>query len=377
MNIITDKSQCCGCSACVQRCPKQCISMYEDEEGFLYPVVDGQRCINCGLCKKMCPVINQRESREPLKVYASKNKNEKVRQSSSSGGVFSLLVENIIRQDGIAFGAYFNKNYEVIHDSVETLVDAVVFCGSKYVQSNINNSFSKAEQYLKQGRMVLFSGTQCQIAGLRLYLGKEYDNLLTVEVVCHGVPSPKIWREYMDCLHIDKRKVTNILFKDKSSGWRGYSFSVVGENSTLLFSEKAEKNKYMMAFYQNLTLRPSCYSCPAKGGKSHADITLADYWGIENINSAFNDNVGVSMVCCNSEKGMNILKKISDSMNLIETDFNASVPFNTSIVRSTLMPIGRNDFWLKYKKEGISVLMALKSDRPSLIKRIFNRIVSR
>lgn len=377
MIIITDKSQCCGCSACVQRCPQQCISMREDEEGFLYPTVDNQRCVNCGLCEKICPVINQRKDREPLKTYASKNLNERVRKVSSSGGVFSLLVNEIIKQGGVIWGVRFDNNYNIIHDSAETLEDATVFCGSKYVQSDVNISFKKAEQYLKQGRIVLFSGTQCQIAGLHLYLRKEYKNLLTVEVVCHGVPSPKIWREYLDCLHIDKQKIANILFKDKSSGWRGYSFSIVGKNGELLFSEKAEKNKYMTAFYQNLILRPSCYSCPAKCGKSYADITLADYWGIEKINRSFNDNVGISMVCCNSEKGMDAIKMISKSMDFIETDFKSSIPFNRSIVESTLMPVGRNDFWLKYNEKGINTLMDLKSNVPSIIRRIINRFILR
>lgn len=374
---ILEKEKCCGCTACFQRCPKQCISMHEDDEGFLYPIVDETLCINCRLCEFVCPVLNQHNFCMPLEVYATKNIDIEVRKSSSSGGVFPLLIEYIIKKEGVVFGARFNDNYDIIHDSAENIEDAQVFCGSKYVQSYINNSYRKAELFLKQGRLVLFSGTQCQIAGLHSFLRRKYDNLLTVEVVCHGVPSPKIWKEYLSALKIEKQKIRKILFKDKSSGWRGYSFSVIGENKKVLFSEKSEKNKFMIAFYQDLILRPSCYNCPAKGGKSNADITLADYWGIEHINKKFNDNIGISMVCCNSVKGLKTLNMLSKSLNIIVTDFNKSVLYNSSIVKSTIMPVGRQKFWDDYFKDGINVLLSLESNRPNLLRRIIRRIISK
>ena len=351
--------------------------MHEDDEGFLYPIVDKKLCINCRLCEFVCPVLNQHNFCMPLEVYASKNIDIEVRKSSSSGGVFPLLIEYIIKKEGVVFGARFNDNYDIIHDSAENIEDAQVFCGSKYVQSYINNSYRKAELFLKQGRLVLFSGTQCQIAGLHSFLRRKYDNLLTVEVVCHGVPSPKIWKEYLSALKIEKQKIRKILFKDKSSGWRGYSFSVIGENNKVLFSEKSEKNKFMIAFYQDLILRPSCYNCPAKGGKSNADITLADYWGIEHINKKFNDNIGISMVCCNSVKGLKTLNMLSKSLNIIVTDFNKSVLYNSSIVKSTIMPVGRQKFWDDYFKDGINVLLSLESNRPNLLRRIIRRIISK
>ena len=374
---ITEKQNCCGCSACAQSCPRNCISMFEDEEGFLYPTVDKFKCISCNLCEKVCPVINQGKSKVPLKVYASKNKDGHVRRASSSGGVFSLLVEACIDDGGCIFGAHFNDDFEVVHGFAETLDDAERFRGSKYVQSTTTECFSRVRKYLKLGRKVLFSGTPCQVAGLHLYLRKKYDNLLTVEVVCHGVPSPKLWREYLSHLDISKDKIKTILFKDKSSGWRGYSFSIVGKDGSSLFLEKADRNKYMMAFFQNLSLRPSCYNCPAKGGKSNADITLADYWGIENLSHDFNDNIGVSMVCCNTDKGLEVIDKVSSSMNMIETDYEKSVPFNLSIVKSTLEPEGREEFWKKYSDDGVNALLSLKNDRPSIIKRIINRIISK
>ena len=195
---IEDKKQCCGCSACVQRCPKQCIVMKEDEEGFLYPVADKDVCIDCNLCEQVCPVLRQREEREPLDVYAAFNKNEEVRMQSSSGGVFTALAESIIKEGGVVFGARFNEDWEVVHDYVETVEGLSAFRGSKYVQSRIGCTFSQAEQFLKQGRKVLFSGTPCQIAGLKLFLRKEYENLLSVDFICHGVPSPGVWRQYLN-----------------------------------------------------------------------------------------------------------------------------------------------------------------------------------
>ena len=198
MIAIKEKHNCCGCSACVQVCPKQCIRMYADNEGFLYPQVNSTICIDCGLCEKVCPVINQNKPNVPLSVYAAKNINEEVRIKSSSGGIFTLLAEQIISEGGVVFGARFNENWEVVHDYTETIDGLESFRGSKYVQSSISDNFKVAKQFLKEGRKVLFSGTPCQIAGLKKFLQKEYENLLTMEVVCHGVPSPMVWRDYID-----------------------------------------------------------------------------------------------------------------------------------------------------------------------------------
>jgi coenzyme F420-reducing hydrogenase beta subunit len=194
---LTEKTDCCGCNACVQSCPKDCITMQEDNEGFLYPAIDLETCIDCSLCEKVCPEIHQKEVRKPLQVYAAKNRNEEVRLQSSSGGIFTLLAEKIIEEHGVVFGARFDENWAVIHDYTETIEGLASFRGSKYVQSRIGETFSQAKQFLKSGRKVLFSGSPCQIAGLKLFLKKDYENLLTIDFVCHGVPSPKVWRKYI------------------------------------------------------------------------------------------------------------------------------------------------------------------------------------
>lgn len=196
---IKDKKKCCGCEACVQRCPVQCISMRSDVEGFLYPNINQTICINCNVCEKVCPEINQSEIRRPLKVYAAKNPDELIRLSSSSGGIFTMLAEQILKENGVVFGARFNEKWEVEHGYTDIQDGVAAFRGSKYVQSRIGDNYRQVEDFLRKGRKVLFSGTPCQVAGLKRFLhNKEYDNLLTVDVVCHGVPSPLVWRKYLE-----------------------------------------------------------------------------------------------------------------------------------------------------------------------------------
>lgn len=194
---IQDKKDCCGCSACASVCPKHCITMSEDSEGFIYPCVDESVCVDCHLCERVCPIINYGNDREPLAVYAAKNPDESIRMQSSSGGVFTLLAERVIDEGGVVFGATFNDRWEVVHDYVETKEELAKFRGSKYVQSKIGDSYQKAKAFLKNNRKVLFSGTPCQIAGLKKYLRKDYDNLLAVDFICHGVPSPGVFRTYL------------------------------------------------------------------------------------------------------------------------------------------------------------------------------------
>ena len=190
--------------------------MHEDEEGFLYPLVDFDKCIDCHLCEKTCPCLNQEESQEPLSCYAAKNTDEEIRKQSSSGGIFTAIAERLIAEGGVVFGACFDNNWQVFHTCVETKQGLAAFRGSKYVQSQIGETFKQTESFLKEGRKVLFSGTPCQISGLNHYLRKEHNNLLTIEVVCHGVPSPKIWREYLESLNL--MNIGHISHKDKSTG---------------------------------------------------------------------------------------------------------------------------------------------------------------
>ena len=368
INII-NKKDCCGCSACVQKCPKHCISLQEDNEGFLYPKVDVSSCIECGLCSKVCPIKKQNESRYPLKVYASKNKNDLIRLRSSSGGVFTLLAEQILSEGGIVFGAKFNKNWNVVHSYTDTIEGLGKFRGSKYVQSIIGNNFKIVENYLKEGRKVLFSGTSCQIAGLKNYLHKDYNDLLTIEIVCHGVPSPLIWRDYLKykCLKNTKNvinrtnsvselvEITNVSFRDKTKGWKNYCFRIdySTNNSEVI---RSKKDIFMRGFLKDLYLRPSCYSCVARQGKSGADISIADYWGIQLIHPEMDDNKGTGAILVYSEKGIRYYDLIKEKAETLEATYENVIIHNPCIVKSVDEPKIRSRFWIYYKEKNIDAI---------------------
>lgn len=295
---ITDKKKCCGCSACVQRCPKQCISLTEDEEGFLYPYVNEESCVECGLCEKICPILNPQEETFPLQVIAAKNTNTEERLGSSSGGLFLPLAKSIINEGGIVFGADYDSNWEVHHVGVENISGLYALMMSKYLQSRIENTYKEAEKFLKCGRKVMFVGTPCQIAGLHGFLRhKVYPNLLTIDVVCHGAPSPGVWRQYLAETYSEEEFIKSRLK------------AAAGKN-TVLSSDIHYDNVYMKGFLSNLYLRPSCHDCKCKDGKHHSDISLGDFWGIDKFNPSFDDDKGVSLVLINTPKGKEFLQKV-------------------------------------------------------------------
>ena len=360
MISITRKQDCCGCNACAQICPKQCITMQEDDEGFLYPRVDTENCIDCHLCEKICPVSNHGTERKPLKVYAAVNKDEEVRKQSSSGGIFTALAEQVIKQGGVVFGARFDERWQVKHDYTETMEGLAAFRGSKYVQSQIGNSYQEAERFLKAGRKVLFSGTPCQIAGLRNYLRKEYDNLLTVDFICHGVPSPMVWRRYLkeevarQCdrknsvsahpIHEEDVLVEGISFRDKTMGWKKYSFALTlsttngsGDKIQFCSCSPMTKNEYLRGFMSNVYLRPSCYSCAFKCLKSKSDITLGDFWNIRLYNKHLDDNQGLSLMLLNNSRGLCLANAIRSEVafySIPNYDINSNFALMNSVVAS-------------------------------------------
>lgn len=298
---IKDKRNCSGCSACVQSCHKGCISLCVDSEGFTYPTVDIDACNGCGVCEAVCPIINPYVSREPNALYAAININDEVRQASSSGGVFSLLAQQIIQRNGVVFGARFDEHWQVMIDAAETLQDIERFLGSKYVQARVGNSYKQCKVFLQSGREVLFSGTPCQISGLLHYLRKPYTNLLTCDFICHGVPSPEVWRRYLKGIAESVPHAIN--FRDKKDGWKNFAIEMNGNDGQIILHSSFAKDLYMRSFLNNVTLRPSCYTCAAKCGRSGSDITLADFWGIGRVNATMDDDKGTSLVIVNTLKG--------------------------------------------------------------------------
>ena len=352
MISIKDPKDCCGCSVCVQTCPKHCIKLAEDAEGFLYPTVDNDTCVKCGKCDIACPMQHTNKPQVPLETYAATNPNEYVRSQSSSGGIFSILAEYVIRQGGIVFGAAFNGNWEVVHSHTESMEGLAKFRGSKYAQSQIRDSSSDAERFLKEGRLVLFSGTPCQIAGLKRYLRKEYDNLLAVDCVCHGVPSPGIFRDYLGSV---SRPITKVNFRDKRTGWKHYSITVKSESSEL--SEVYHDNDYMQGFLSNLYLRPSCYDCHFRKGSSGSDITLGDFWGIDKIRPELDDDKGLSLVIVNNERAVDLLSTLD--CNLAEMQLSDAIKYNPSITTSVSIPKYRRLFFWTRKHFGLKPAIRL------------------
>ena len=365
---IGDKKTCCGCSACDQACTKQCITMQEDEKGFLYPKVDENLCISCRLCEKVCPMLNRKERVAPQKVCAAINPDEEIRRKSSSGGVFTMLAEGVIKEGGIVFGATWNAQWEVVHSYTETLDGLSAFRGAKYSQSVIGDTYRQTQEFLKAGRKVLFSGTGCQIAGLKLYLRKAYDNLLTVEVACHGVPSPKVWQKYVKNVSRGK-PLGNIVFRDKRNGWNGYGLFFIGTDGKELKYEKASNNEFMQCFLNNLCLRPSCTNCPAKAGASGADLLIGDFWGVEGMHPEMYDNKGCSLVIAYTNAGKAMLGGLG--LREKEVTYEEGCRYNPCIVQSTHESRYAPFFWYNFKKHGIEAtsktLKILNSNR---VKRI-------
>lgn len=375
MITITRSSDCCGCNACAQRCPKKCITLIADHEGFLYPQINIDSCIDCGLCEKVCPIINsKKQSLPPEKVIAAINPDENIRMNSSSGGVFSLLAEQIIKENGVVFGAKFDDNWQIVHDYTDTIDGLDNFRGAKYVQSKIGNSFILAEKFLQDGRKVLFSGTPCQIAGLKLYLKKEYINLFTVDIICHGVPSPKIWDLYLRSIYKDVTNIKKINFRDKASGWKNYKFHIEynpivknSSNSIIKdFNEPFYKNIYMKGFLSNLYLRPSCHKCPCKPGKYRSDMTIADFWGADIENPEMDDDKGLSLILCHSEKA-SYFKFIRSK----EISYQTVLKYNPS-VEINMPPHAKRDFFFNEVNINNVIYLIQQLTRPSLKQKITN-----
>ena len=360
---IVEKSKCSGCGACSQVCKNSCIKMIAEEQGFVYPSVNLKTCTNCKLCEKVCPVINTSAKRIPINTVAAINLNEKERLTSSSGGIFVALAKNILSQGGVVFGALFNEKWEVYHDYVVNKDKLYLLQGSKYVQSMTGNSFVDVLKFLKEGRKVMYSGTPCQISGLNKFLNKKYDNLLLVEVVCHGVPSPLVWQEYLKTINPQ-----SINFRDKRLGWKNFSLSISKDDY-----EPHNENLFMRGFLSNLTLRPSCFACNQKAGSSGCDLSIADFWGVNTVYPEIDDDKGVSLVLIYTNKGRDHIQSIP--IFSYESDYNLVVKLNTTIENNVIKPKEYNNFWRLFAGEGlIAIEKSLKKMRPNIIMKLHRSI---
>lgn len=345
--------------------------MHEDNEGFLYPIVNKADCIDCGLCEKVCHELHPYEERKPQRVYAAINKDELIRIQSSSGGIFYLLAEKIVSEGGVVFGARFDEQWQVVIDNAETMEGVKAFMGSKYLQARMATAYTDAKQFLNEGRKVLFSGTPCQIAGLHHFLGKPYDNLLTVEVICHGVPSPKVWSRYLDEVVImGRRAVSDVQFRNKRNGWKAFNFTLEynNEEQSISLCSHHQQNHFMRAFLCDMILRPSCHNCLAKSGKSHSDIIIADFWGINVEMPVMDDDKGTGLVLLNTDKGQAAL----DWSKIIykEITVEAAIRHNPSYHRSAATNPKRTEFFNRLDETDSVTALIVDCLRPSYKQRL-------
>ena len=373
-----EKGACCGCSACASVCPNGCIEMRADGEGFLYPYVDSVKCIRCGLCEQVCPILCSTSDANvhAPEGYAVINKDENVRLKSSSGGVFSILAESIIRDGGIVFGAAMSEDCRaVFHVGVDSQLELAKLRGSKYVQSSIGDVYIQVRDALTKGRKVLFTGTPCQVEGLHSFLRREYENLLCMDFICHGVPSPKVWRKYVSFRENSAGStVRYAFFRNKKYGWKEYVVLFEFTNNTTYFRIHRD-DLYMKAFLQDCCLRPSCHDCHFKKLNRISDITVGDYWGIYNQYPSMDDDKGTSLVMVHTEKGKGMLDNISLAAKVIPIDVMKALAANRFMTESPCINEAREDFMSNLDKMDFDKLVRKYVKEPTNVKNIIKWIL--
>lgn len=356
---VCPKNRCTGCSACLNICPVNAIKFVENKEGFLYPEIDLDKCIHCNKCRKYCSALHTiTTSSEEIESYALKAKDDDIRKISSSGGVFHYLATQILEEKGIVYGAELKK-FKVTHIRITDERDLIKIKGSKYAQSNLDNIFQQVKQDLKENKKVLFSGTPCQILGLKKYLNKNYENLYTVSVICHGVMSNKVLQKRIK--EFEKQyetKMTDIKFRSKINGWGNASIEYISKriNKSYPFACDALMNLYN----NNFILRESCYNCPAKSLNSNiADIILGDYWGIYHVHREFFDDLGVSAIIIKTQKGKNLYNKIQHQFNVKNTDITNIIKYNPAVIESVKRPPERSKIYNDIENNELRILSTL------------------
>jgi len=338
--------KCCGCEVCASACPVSCIEMTVGRDGFYYPKVNTVACIECGNCSKVCPVLNKGEKNTPIAVVEGFSKNSEIRRKSSSGGVFSELAKVVLSERGIVYGSAFDETLSVKEIGVENADGLERLRGSKYVQSRMGMVYCAIEQKLKTGRKVLCSGTPCQIRALNNYLRREYDNLLTVDFVCHGVPPQLMLDKY--CAYVEQKigkSIQNLFFRDKSVSWEDFGMRIVFEDGSELTRHQREDD-YLRLFLQNICLRGSCHNCPAKEFSSGSDLTLGDCWRL--VGTEKNDHLGTSVIFLNTQKGKAFWENNGICVQAESVDYQTAISSSRCITHSTVPHKKRAELLAEY-----------------------------
>lgn len=375
--VRENKAECTGCGACVSICPKHAITMRPDEEGFLYPSVDPELCISCDLCEKRCPV-GHAHSEKDVTTIGAQHLDPDVRRNSSSGGVFTALARNMNEQGGVVFGAVFDEQLRVEHVGAINEEEFSAMRGSKYVQSDASEGIGNAVSLLSRGMPVLFSGTPCQVDGLLAAVReKDKDKLLTIDFVCHGVPSPGVFASYIKELEKKHgKRVVAYTFRDKRLGWKNFSAVATFEDGSEISGTQSDE-PYLYGFLQNLYLRPSCGQCSVLRGKRHtSDITIADFWGAQEICPDRDDDTGISLVIINTQKGQRAIEAAGVQLNTFAADTQRMLRYNPSIEKPAVMHKKRAAFFKRYQREGFCAERVMKMlAPPSRLQYIVYRIL--
>lgn len=378
---VVNKVECCGCEACYNVCPKNCIEMKSDEEGFLYPRVHQDTCINCGLCEKVCPIINHvpREKNDNQEAYLMQHKDDEICRQSTAGGAFTGIASYVIEKGGIVFGVEMTEDYKVRHTSVETIEELVKFRNSKYVQSRIGTVFQQVKHELNNGRLVCFSGTPCQVEGLRHFLGKDYENLILVDVVCRAVPSPGVWEKYIKYEVEQRGEMSSVRFRDKTLGYQ-YSTMELKSKDGKTYRGGIESQPWLRMFFSGMIIRPSCTDCKFRSRYRNSDFTIWDCFPSYKFDRSFDERKGTTRVLVHSEKGVDIFNKIRKTMEVTEVDCGVA----TANVLEMMDSPKKNDkcqtFYMELNRRGLE--FAIKKYFPNtliiriktLLRWILNRL---
>ena len=352
-------NECCGCESCFNICPQQAIKM-EYKNGFLYPCIDNDKCIKCNLCDRVCPQQQKNKKIYTNQLgYVGRLKNKEDRFNSTSGGIAFALGKKIISENGKVYGVVFNKKFESIFSGVDTLNELYTLQGSKYPQATLNNCLKDLKTQLKTGKIILFIGTPCQVAGVRSFLQKDYDNLFLVDIICHGVPSPKLWKNYIN-LKFKNETIHKVIFKHKENGWKKWQVFI--ETDKQCYKKSRANDEYMSSYLAAYNIRPSCFECIYKGQNRISDITIGDAWGTPENNQDLNDDSGLSAIIINNKKGEFLFDCIKSDIDYQSYSIADLTEGNIAYHKCIKRNIFSNIFWKKIKKDNVLDVLNLFSN---------------
>lgn len=354
---MIEKNKCTGCAACHDICPVNAIIMKPDAEGFLYPYIDEAHCISCCACERVCPVDKYNDSKiNDAEAFAAKSRKKNTQMSSASGGIFPEIAKAVLDENGIVWGVAFDQNYQVYHTCIYSSDNLEMLCRSKYVQSNTIDVYKTIREQLRNGQKILFTGTPCQVSGLSRFVGEKLSaNLYLVDIICHGVPSPKVWNEYIRELCVYNQETVNNIssiafkYKDDVRKWNHPGFRVTW-NSGREFVDFSNNTWYENGYLGNLFVRPSCHSCSFKDLRSPSDLTIGDFWGCSDVLPDIFDENGVSVVLSKTEKGNQLITKIKNRIEYMPISSDIAVKHNARIIKSAPPSRNRSKFWKSFEK---------------------------